>query len=133
MNVLSRVTNLTPQQNPSLTHILERAVIWIYSHSHHQLGFKMRHSLWLTLLISIQNNALASEQSDDFGRLFTTASERQHLDLMRQQQADKNPKASETEQHPAEKASIMQGIVKRSDGRTTLWMNHEFIQRDHQK
>ncbi len=92
----------------------------------------MRHSLWLTLLISIQNNALASEQSDDFGRLFTTASERHHLDLTRQQQTEKN-KVSETEQQPTKKASTMQGIVKRSDGRTTLWMNHEFIQRDHQK
>lgn len=89
----------------------------------------MRHPIWLLLILSTQDNALATEQRDGFGRFFTTVAERQQLD-QRRQNLNQAPPQVPTNPRSSAKTPSTQGIVKRSDGKTTLWIEDHFIQRD---
>ncbi len=58
-----------------------------------------------------------SAESNDFGRLFTTAKQRAALDRLRQGYSYNNP--SEISQDPI----MLRGFVKRGNGKNTVWIN----------
>ncbi len=82
-------------------------------------------------LFSVQTPVIAEE---DFGRLFSRPSERKNLDVLRQTQKRKvaTPQAM-TQPDPVIGTDLpnsitLQGFVKRSDGASTLWINHKAAQ-----
>jgi hypothetical protein len=94
-----------------------------------------RHLFLLACLIP----ALAAAADDQFGRLFLTPAERSNLDYLRQ--SSKPPEkiiaADQAMQEDIEKtapspaapsAVTMQGYVKRSDGKGTVWVNRQPVQ-----
>jgi hypothetical protein len=94
----------------------------------------LRHVFLLACLIP----ALASADSQ-FGRLFLTPAERKNLDYLRQNSKppEKIIAADQLPGEGAEKAAplsaspsavTMQGYVKRSDGKGTVWVNSQPVQ-----
>jgi hypothetical protein len=84
-------------------------------------------------LIGLISIPLQVAAEDDFGRLFTSAAERKKLDTLRKNQ--KLRVASPQKNTPLEPAVdeipapvTLQGYVRRSDGPTTLWVNHKAVQ-----
>lgn len=84
--------------------------------------------IFVVLLLS----ASSSVQSQSLGRLFTTPAERAALNrertaLFEEQSLDelRIPEEPEVVQEPAEELGIVQltGIVRRADGRHTVWLN----------
>lgn len=65
--------------------------------------------------------------ADPSGRLFFTPRERAALDRARQQAA------AGAVERPAASSLTLNGIVKRSDGRNTLWLNDRPLASDHPK
>jgi hypothetical protein len=94
-----------------------------------------RHLFLLACLIPVP----AAAADDQFGRLFLTPAGRSHLDYLRQSskppekiiaadqamQEDIEITASST---AAPSAVTMQGYVKRSDGKGTVWVNRQAVQ-----
>lgn len=68
----------------------------------------------------------SSAQADLTGRLFLTPQQRAMLDRARQRHA-----AAETAGHSDAAGVTLNGIVKRSDGRSTLWLNDRPYDSDH--
>lgn len=90
--------------------------------------------LLIGMLMGIQPQQLWAE--DGLGRLFSSPVERKKLDMLRKQQ--KSAVAQPLQQSLAKPAYetlsepiSLQGYVKRSDGVTTLWVNHKSIQENH--
>ena len=101
--------------------------------------YKMRLSLLAGLLISILTLQVQAEATGQFGRLFTKASERTYLNVLRQSQQLKvvtpQDKPDPEDGAEAESAALpnpvtLQGYVKRSDGASTLWINKQAVQED---
>lgn len=90
--------------------------------------------------VAFANQQLHAAQNDDFGRLFTSQSERTKLDNLRQSQQLKLVKLQEP--HSTEDSTeanivevpdpiALQGYVKRNDGtKSTLWINNKAVQED---
>lgn len=88
--------------------------------------------LLLSLLLWALPATLYASDHDDFGRLFSRASERNYLDKLRQKQK-LNIAAVQTV--PAVLALpepiSLHGYVKRNDGKkSTLWINNQAVQED---
>lgn len=93
-------------------------------------------------LYAFMANALTPAHAapdDDFGRLFSRQNERKNLDVLRQNQKLKviTPQDNAQPEPTAEAAPIelpapvtLQGFVKRSDGKSTLWVNNKAVQED---
>ncbi len=101
--------------------------------------YKMRLSLLAGLLMSILTLQVQAEATGQFGRLFTKASERANLNVLRQSQQLKvvtpQDKPDPEDGAEAESAALpnpvtLQGYVKRSDGASTLWINKQAVQED---
>lgn len=92
--------------------------------------------LWLSASTYLLANTPQAAANDDFGRLFSRPSERKNLDYLRQNQKLKiitpqdNAQTEPTEATPVELPApvTLQGYVKRSDGASTLWINHKTVQ-----
>lgn len=99
------------------------------------LGLSLLLSLGFFGLFITNARAETTHQTESFGRLFTTPTERQRLDILRQTQVLKlvNTPAIEA---PIEVVPItlpapitLQGYVKRSDGaKSTVWINNQAVQ-----
>ena len=101
--------------------------------------YKTRLSLLAGLLMSILTLQVQAETTGQFGRLFTKASERTNLNVLRQSQQLKvvTPQDKPDPGDGAEAESValpnpvtLQGYVKRSDGASTLWINKQAVQED---
>lgn len=75
-------------------------------------------ALLLTLLIATLPAAHAAELA---GRLFYTPEQRAQLDQLRTQKAV----ASQVRDEPVPETVTYNGIIRRSDGKTTIWMNNQ--------
>lgn len=97
--------------------------------------FKLIPHVMVTLLCVAVAPAQAAS-ADDFGRLFSRPAEREKLDKLRQNHqlkvaAPSNEDApQEGDAEPVENVApiAMQGYVKRSDGKGTLWINSQAVQ-----
>lgn len=98
------------------------------------LIFKVGTNLLLGLFIGVMATPLQAESTDQFGRLFSKPTERNNLNVLRQNQKLKIISVQETLQpemaaDPALAEPItLQGYVKRSDGISTLWINKQAVQ-----
>jgi hypothetical protein len=63
----------------------------------------------------------AANAADLAGRLFFTPDQRAQLDQLRKQKTV----ASQARDEPAPETVTYNGIIRRSDGRTTVWMNNQ--------
>ena len=106
-----------------------------------QITFKRIASLLVSLYLSVlamQVQAESNAQTRQFGRLFSKPTERNNLNILRQNQKLKTVTANEAEQPQAivEAAPLelpdpitLQGYVKRNDGGgNTLWINGKAVQ-----
>lgn len=71
--------------------------------------------------------AAGSAAAEPLGRLFFTPAQRAQLDAARSQKA-RAPLAEEREETPAPEVIIYRGVVRRSDGKTTVWLNDRAIE-----
>jgi hypothetical protein len=71
----------------------------------------------LTLLTAFTTNASAQEASDELGRLFFTPERRQTLDRQRQLNIQ------EKQEIPEDPTLTIDGVVTRSSGKRTAWVN----------
>lgn len=71
-----------------------------------------------------------SAHADDItiARLFFTPAERAALDKARQEKPSPRPPASEEAPAPVESPLSVNGIVRRTDGKSTVWVNAKPIQ-----
>jgi hypothetical protein len=65
--------------------------------------------------------------AEPLGRLFFTPAQRAQLDAARTQKA-RLPLAEEKEEAPAPEVITFRGVVRRSDGRSTVWLNDRAIE-----
>ncbi len=77
----------------------------------------MRSSLALLVLLA----PLTAYGADTLGRLFFTPDQRAQLDTLR----TKRVVASQTKEEPPPEVVTYNGIVRRSDGKTTVWVNNQ--------
>ena len=66
---------------------------------------------------------VASGADAPLGRLFFTPDQRAQLDMLR----TKRVVASQTKEEPAPEVVTYNGIVRRSDGKTTVWVNNQAL------
>ena len=79
--------------------------------------------LLLALLILAPGMACA----DSLGRLFYTPAQRTQLDVARSQRNPINVPETPTEAAPAPPALTYSGVVRRSDGKSTVWINNRAV------
>ena len=83
---------------------------------------RMKRTIALLLGLTIAGAAPAAET---FGRFFFTPAERAQLDLARAQNRAPQPKPAEpAETAPAPQVLTYSGMVRRSDGKSVLWLNN---------
>lgn len=85
---------------------------------------------WLVIAVTLGAMPLAADAADDLGRLFTTPSERAQLDEARRSAPVERTPVLETRTRGATEQAVdtasmltLRGVVKRSDGRSTAWVN----------
>lgn len=88
--------------------------------------------LLLSLLLCVLPASLYASEHDDFGRLFSRASERNYLDQLRQKQ---KLNLAKVQTMPAVEVLpepiSLRGYVKRNDGKkSTLWINNQVVQEE---
>lgn len=81
----------------------------------------MMRTVWLIALIPAL--ASAAEQSTPLGRLFFSPEQRVELDALRA----KKVAASQTKEEPLPEVVRYSGIVRRTDGKTTVWVNSKVL------
>lgn len=64
--------------------------------------------------------------SADLGRMFFTPAQRATLDHLRQQNIRPGP-GGDQEQAPAQQYMSVNGVVRRSDGKNTVWLNNRAV------
>lgn len=79
----------------------------------------MRFALILIALLT----PLTAYGADALGRLFFTPDQRAQLDALR----TKRVVASQTKEEPPPEVVTFNGIVRRSDGKTTVWVNNQAL------
>src|SRR5688572_14425741 len=69
--------------------------------------------------------SLAAQQQEPLGRLFFTPPQRSSLDIARSQRARTTLATESTEQQPVQQEQTISygGMVRRSDGKSTVWIN----------
>jgi len=79
----------------------------------------------IRLFVVLFSLAGAASAVEIEGRLFFTPTQRAQLDLLRAQKVRQPPQASEDESAaaPAPEVITYGGIVRRSDGKSTVWLN----------
>lgn len=101
-----------------------------------KVGTLLALGLWASIA------TISTQAADSLGhwqshRLFTSPTERAKLDAMRQTASALALKAQESQKEPAAESApstlpteiVMQGYVKRSDGKkSTVWINHQALQ-----
>lgn len=103
----------------------------------HKTNSKIDMMCWLLLIMPIVVCAETTEPTPTFGRLFNQPSERAKLDANRHKPklAKKTQARTQTQSVqaaptplPLPDAISMQGYVKRSNGASTVWINHKPVQ-----
>ena len=79
----------------------------------------MKYALALLALLT----PLTAFGADTLGRLFFTPDQRAQLDALR----TKRVVASQTKEEPLPEVVTFNGIVRRSDGKTTVWVNNQAL------
>lgn len=78
----------------------------------------------LLLIIALGMAALPAQAMDiAAGRIFFTPEQRTQLDMLRKQKAI----AAKTSDEPVPETVTFNGIVRRNDGKTTVWLNNEAL------
>lgn len=78
---------------------------------------------WLTVIV-LGTVAMSARAADSAaGRIFFTPEQRTQLDLLRKQKAI----ASQVRDEPVPETVTFNGIVRRNDGKTTVWLNNEAL------
>lgn len=77
-------------------------------------------AVFLLLLPSL---GMAAEQS--MGRLFFTPGQRARMDVARQQERSIRIEPDQQENEPAAANITLNGVITRSDGKTTVWINNK--------
>ncbi|MDP3087558.1 MAG: hypothetical protein Q8M99_05125 [Methylotenera sp.] len=98
--------------------------------------FKILTGLLIGLFSSVMAAQIQAEPNSEFGRLFSKPNERSNLNILRQNQKLKpigTPEALPEAALNLESATptepiTLQGYVKRSDGKSTLWINNKAVQ-----
>jgi|GEM_PF-1567232 len=75
------------------------------------------------LIVWIPALAIAAEPPAPLGRLFFSAEQRVQLDALR----TKKVTASQTKEEPPPEVVMYSGIVRRADGKTTVWVNSKVL------
>jgi len=76
-----------------------------------------------TLALLVLLIPLTAYGADTLGRLFFTPDQRAQLDTLR----TKRVVASQTKEEPPPEVVTYNGIVRRSDGKTTVWVNNQAL------
>jgi hypothetical protein len=84
----------------------------------------VRHALLLVALLLTAGQAPAGES---LGRLFYTPAQRAQLDVLRSQKNIAVPVPEQQEPLPVPEVVTYGGIVRRSDGKTTVWINNQVV------
>ena len=79
---------------------------------------------YAALLIPVMLGAAGAAQSQELGRLFFTPEQRSALDARRKARVPDKPAAVPMTESPVTR---IDGAVRRSDGRSTVWVNGEAI------
>jgi hypothetical protein len=79
------------------------------------------------LAVALSLAPLASYAAEPLGRLFYTPAQRAQLDAARSQKSRAAPAAEPEEPPPLPEVVTYDGVVRRSDGRTTVWINNRAI------
>lgn len=87
--------------------------------------------LLLGMLTGILPVGVRADRGDDFGRLFTTPKERERLDEIRNsagtavhvKETELNVKETAQKAEPKHEDITVKGVVYRSDGKNTAWLN----------
>lgn len=91
----------------------------------------MRRQLFLACLLAaaLHASAGAAEPAEPLGRLFFTPAQRAALDAARAQRArGALATKSEEEAQPVPEVITYGGMIRRSDGRTTIWINNRALE-----
>lgn len=75
----------------------------------------------LAILVLFAAMTQAAQAAETFGRIFYTPEQRAQLDSLRKQRAI----VSQARDEPAPETVTYNGIVRRSDGKTVVWMNNQ--------
>lgn len=84
----------------------------------------MRYALPLLALLLAAGQAPAAES---LGRLFYTPAQRAQLDALRSRKSIAQPVPEQQEPLPVPEVLTYGGIVRRSDGKTTVWINNRVV------
>ena len=74
-------------------------------------------------LIMLPSLAMAAEQT--MGRLFFTPEQRARMDLARQQERSIKIETEQQENEPPAANITLNGVITRSDGKSTVWINNK--------
>jgi len=74
-------------------------------------------------LIMLPSLAMAAEQT--MGRLFFTPEQRARMDLARQQERSIKIETDQQENEPPAASITLNGVITRSDGKSTVWINNK--------
>jgi len=77
---------------------------------------------WLSAILLLAP-LMAGAADAPLGRLFFTPEQRAQLDMLR----TKKVVASQAKEEPAPEVVIYNGIIRRSDGKTTVWVNNQAL------
>lgn len=78
---------------------------------------------WPAVILLLLLPQLAGAADAPLGRLFFTPDQRAQLDMLR----TKKVVASQTRDEPAPEFVTYNGIIRRSDGKTTVWVNNQAL------
>ena len=87
----------------------------------------MRLALSLLALLSAVGAVGAASAAESLGRLFYTPAERAQLDVLRSRRNIAVPVPEQQEPLPAPEVITYGGVVRRSDGKTTVWINNQVV------
>lgn len=84
---------------------------------------------WSALAVLLVPAAAPAAEQERLGRMFFTPAQRASLDVARSQRARATLATESTEQEaaPAAQTITYGGLIQRSDGRTTVWLNNQAV------
>jgi hypothetical protein len=87
----------------------------------------MRSSVLMPVMVLAALAAPAAPAADSLGRLFYTPTQRVQLDTARSQRSRATVTTEQEAAAPVPEVVTYDGVVRRSDGRTTVWINNRAI------